>query len=245
MMNGPLGGICMLRDGRALGYKLVWTGVGISWNSKVVAEASGGGADGIRTLSTITTLETPAGRHFSEVMRKHAAGSGADSDDLMLLPYSLSRPRWKRCAGPGRLPPLRRESRWDYGHAPGRRLSGAGLDVDGRRAGHHRRRSPQPDGAPRDENSEGGGRAAGGHARRRLAHRGREPQSLPPRPVHGRPSEPRRRRDRHHRTDPGHPGRHRRTAPPASPSRSAARGDRAPCTSAPWAPATSSARCPC
>src|SRR5205085_5749119 len=51
MMNGPLGGICMLRDARALGYKPIWTGVGVSWNLNVVAQASGGGADGIRTLS--------------------------------------------------------------------------------------------------------------------------------------------------------------------------------------------------
>jgi branched-chain amino acid transport system substrate-binding protein len=89
MMNGPLGGICMLRDARALGYKPIWTGVGLSWNLNVVAQASGGGADGIRTLSTMTTLETPAGRRFSEAMSKHAPGSGADSDDVMLIPYAL------------------------------------------------------------------------------------------------------------------------------------------------------------
>jgi branched-chain amino acid transport system substrate-binding protein len=89
MMNGPLGAICMLRDARALAYKPTWTGVGASWNINVVGQASGGGADGIRTLSTLTTLETAAGRHFSEAMRKHAAGSGADTDDAMLIPYSL------------------------------------------------------------------------------------------------------------------------------------------------------------
>ena len=71
----------MLRDARALGYKPIWTGVGVSWSVNVVAQASGGGADGIRTLSGITTLETPAGRRFSEVMRKHAPGSGAEDDD--------------------------------------------------------------------------------------------------------------------------------------------------------------------
>jgi ABC-type branched-subunit amino acid transport system substrate-binding protein len=89
MMNGPLGGICMLRDARALGYKPVWTGVGMSWNFNVVAQATGGGADGIRTLSTMTTLETPAGRRFSDAMRKHGAPAGTDSDDAMLVPYSL------------------------------------------------------------------------------------------------------------------------------------------------------------
>src|ERR671929_179805 len=31
VMNGPLGAICMLRDAKALGYKPMWTGVGISW----------------------------------------------------------------------------------------------------------------------------------------------------------------------------------------------------------------------
>ena len=88
MMNGPLGGICMLRDARALGYKPTWTGVGLSWNVNVVAQASGGGADGIRTLSTMTTLETPAGRRFSEAVRKHGGGAGAD-DDVMLIAYSI------------------------------------------------------------------------------------------------------------------------------------------------------------
>ena len=102
MMNGPLGGICMLRDAKALGYKPTWTGVGVSWSFNVVAQASGGGADGIRTLSTTTTLETPAGRHFSEVMRKYAPNSGADSDDVMLLFYSLLQTTFEalRRAGP-------------------------------------------------------------------------------------------------------------------------------------------------
>ena len=77
------------RDAGALGYHPTWTGVGISWNFNVVAAASGGGADGIRTLATATTLETPAGRHFAEVMRKAAPNSGADTDDIMLIFYSL------------------------------------------------------------------------------------------------------------------------------------------------------------
>jgi substrate-binding family protein len=89
MMNGPLGAICMLRDARALAYKPTWTGVGMSWNLNVVAQASGGGADDIRTLSTMTTLETPAGRRYSEAMRKYAPGSGADSDDAVLIAYSI------------------------------------------------------------------------------------------------------------------------------------------------------------
>jgi branched-chain amino acid transport system substrate-binding protein len=102
MMNGPLGGICMLRDARALGYKPIWTGVGVSWNFNVVSQASGGGADGIRTLSTVTTLETPTGRHFSEAMRKYASGSGAEDDDVMLLGYSIFQSTFEalRRAGP-------------------------------------------------------------------------------------------------------------------------------------------------
>ena len=90
MMNGPLGGICMLRDAKALGYHPTWTGVGTSWSFNVVAQASGGGADGIRTLSTTTTLETPAGRHYAEVMRKYAPNSGADNDDVIMLFYALA-----------------------------------------------------------------------------------------------------------------------------------------------------------
>ncbi len=89
MINGPLGGICMLRDARALNYRPTWTG-GIGWNFNVVAAASGRGADGIRTLTSITTLETPAGRHYVEAMRKYAPNTGAEDDDIMLLVYSLA-----------------------------------------------------------------------------------------------------------------------------------------------------------
>jgi branched-chain amino acid transport system substrate-binding protein len=89
MMNGPLGAICMLRDARALGYRPTWTGVGISWEANVVASASGGGAEGIRKLTAFATLETPAGRHFSEVLRRYAPNSGGDNDDVMLLYYGL------------------------------------------------------------------------------------------------------------------------------------------------------------
>jgi ABC-type branched-subunit amino acid transport system substrate-binding protein len=88
MMDGPLGAICMLRDAKALGYKPTWTGVGVSWGFNIVAQASGG-ADGIRMLTSNTTLETPAGRHYSEVMRKNAPNSGADTDDVMMLYYAL------------------------------------------------------------------------------------------------------------------------------------------------------------
>jgi branched-chain amino acid transport system substrate-binding protein len=91
MMNGPLGAICMLRDAKALGYRPTWTGVGVSWAGNVTAAASGGGADGIRFLNTAATLETPAGRHFSEVLRKAAPNSGADGDDVMLIWYGLLR----------------------------------------------------------------------------------------------------------------------------------------------------------
>jgi branched-chain amino acid transport system substrate-binding protein len=102
MMNGPLGGICMLRDAKALGYKPTWTGVGISWGFNVVAQASGGGADGVRMLSSQTTLETPAGRHYSEVMRKRAPGTGAENDDVIMLMYSLTQTALEalRRAGP-------------------------------------------------------------------------------------------------------------------------------------------------
>jgi Periplasmic binding protein len=89
MMNGPLGAICMLRDAKALGYKPQWTGLGVAWNFNVVAAASGGGAEGIRYLSTATTLETPAGRHYAELARKAAPNSGADTDDIMLIWYAL------------------------------------------------------------------------------------------------------------------------------------------------------------
>ena len=89
MMNGPLGAICMLRDAKALGYKPQWTGLGVAWNFNVVAAASGGGADGIRYLSTATTLDTPAGRHFQELARKAAPNSGAENDDIMLIWYAL------------------------------------------------------------------------------------------------------------------------------------------------------------
>jgi ABC-type branched-subunit amino acid transport system substrate-binding protein len=91
MLNGPLGGICMLRDARALGYRGTWTGVGPSWGFNVVAEASGGSADGIRLLRTTPTLDSPEGRHYSEIMRRSAPNSGADSDDILLIFYSLLR----------------------------------------------------------------------------------------------------------------------------------------------------------
>jgi ABC-type branched-subunit amino acid transport system substrate-binding protein len=91
MMNGPLGGICMLRDAKALGYRPAWTGVGPSWGFNVVAQASGGGADGIRMLRVTPTLEAPEGRHYSEIMRKAAPNTGADSDDVLLIFYAMLR----------------------------------------------------------------------------------------------------------------------------------------------------------
>ena len=91
MMNGPLGGICMLRDARALGYKPMWTGVSPSWGFNVVAQASGGGADGIRMLRATPTLESPEGRHYTEIMRRYAPNSGAENDDLLLIFYALLR----------------------------------------------------------------------------------------------------------------------------------------------------------
>jgi branched-chain amino acid transport system substrate-binding protein len=90
MLNGPLGAVCMLRDAKALGYKPAWTGVGASWNFNVVATASGGAADGVRTLATGTTLESPAGRRYVTFARKYIGNSGAEDDDLMLLAYGFS-----------------------------------------------------------------------------------------------------------------------------------------------------------
>jgi branched-chain amino acid transport system substrate-binding protein len=89
MLNGPLGGICMLRDARALGYKPTWTGIGTSWGFNIVSEASGGSADGVRMLRATPTLESPEGRHYTELMRKAAPNSGADTDDLLLIAYAL------------------------------------------------------------------------------------------------------------------------------------------------------------
>ena len=89
MLNGPLGGICMLRDARALGYKPTWTGIGTSWGFNIVSEASGGSADGVRMLRATPTLESPEGRHYTELMRKAAPNSGADTDDLLLIAYTL------------------------------------------------------------------------------------------------------------------------------------------------------------
>src|SRR5947199_349788 len=80
----------MLRDARALNYRPTWTGVGLSWNLNIVATGSGGAADGIRTLATGTTLETPAGRHYVAFARKYLPNSGAEDDDLMLLAYGFT-----------------------------------------------------------------------------------------------------------------------------------------------------------
>ena len=91
MINGPLGGICMLRDAKALGYKPAWTGVAPSWGFNVVSQASGGGADGTRMLRVTPTLESPEGRHYSEIMRRAAPNSGADNDDVLLILYALVR----------------------------------------------------------------------------------------------------------------------------------------------------------
>jgi hypothetical protein len=102
MLNGPLGATCMLRDARALGYKPTWTGVGLSWNFNVVATASGGAADGARTLATGATLDSPAGRRYVAFARKYMANSGAEDDDLLLLGYgfTLSFIEGLRRAGP-------------------------------------------------------------------------------------------------------------------------------------------------
>jgi ABC-type branched-subunit amino acid transport system substrate-binding protein len=89
MMNGPLGAICMLRDARALGYKPMWTGIGVSWGFNAVAQVSAGAADGVRLLRTTPTLESPQGRHYSEVMRRALPNSGADTDDILLTFYSV------------------------------------------------------------------------------------------------------------------------------------------------------------
>ena len=88
MMNGPLGAICMLRDARAVGYRPTWTGVGLSWSFNIVAQASGGTADGIKTINSFTTLDTPAGRHYLEVMRRYDVPSDVN-DDIIMLAYGL------------------------------------------------------------------------------------------------------------------------------------------------------------
>ena len=90
MLNGPLGATCMLRDARALGFKPRWTGVGLSWNFNIVATASGGAADGAKTLATGATLDSPAGRRYAAFARKHMANSGAEDDDLLLLGYGIT-----------------------------------------------------------------------------------------------------------------------------------------------------------
>jgi ABC-type branched-subunit amino acid transport system substrate-binding protein len=90
MMTGPLAAICMLRDARAVAYSPIWTGVGLSWSFNVVAAASGGTANGIRTLNSFTTLDTPAGKHYTEAMRKYEPNAryGAE-DDITMLAYGL------------------------------------------------------------------------------------------------------------------------------------------------------------
>jgi ABC-type branched-subunit amino acid transport system substrate-binding protein len=90
MMNGPLGAICMLRDAKALGYSPTWTGPGTTWNLNVVATGSGGAANGVRMLGASTTLDTPAGKHYAQVMQK-AGITGADTNDIDLLVYDLAR----------------------------------------------------------------------------------------------------------------------------------------------------------
>jgi ABC-type branched-subunit amino acid transport system substrate-binding protein len=90
LMNGPLGAICMLRDARALGYKPIFTGVGTTWNFNATATATGGAAEGVKMLTSSTTLETPKGQHFAALMRQKAPNSGADDDDIMLLYYGLA-----------------------------------------------------------------------------------------------------------------------------------------------------------
>lgn len=90
MMTGPLGAICMLRDARATGYRPTWTGVGLSWSFNIVAQASGGTADGIKTINSFTTLDTPAGQHYLKVMREHDVPSDVN-DDIIMLAYGLVR----------------------------------------------------------------------------------------------------------------------------------------------------------
>lgn len=90
MMNGPLGAICMLRDAKALGYKPTWTGVGFSWNINLVASATGGAAEGIVTLAAGTTLDTPAGKHFLDLMEEKAPNHNKELSDALLFYYALA-----------------------------------------------------------------------------------------------------------------------------------------------------------
>lgn len=91
IMAGPIGASCLLRDSEALGYDPIWTGVGATFNLDITAAAAGGAADGIETLGVATTLETPAGRHYAETMEKYYPDSGAETEDAMLLIYSMTR----------------------------------------------------------------------------------------------------------------------------------------------------------
>lgn len=58
MIHGPFAAICMQRDAQALGYDATWTGMGSVLQTNTLPPATGGGADGMSVLASITTLET-------------------------------------------------------------------------------------------------------------------------------------------------------------------------------------------
>lgn len=91
MINTTLAAICMLRDARTLGYRPVWTGLGSLMQSNAVPKASAGAAEGMTLLSSYTTLETPAGRHYSAMVRKYHPDLNAAEDDVGLFVYGQGR----------------------------------------------------------------------------------------------------------------------------------------------------------
>jgi len=89
MIAGPLAAICMLRDSGVIGFDPTWAGFGSMWGVSAVSSASGGAANGISLLGSETTLETPAGRRYSDVMRRYGA-SGAESDDASIRVFGIT-----------------------------------------------------------------------------------------------------------------------------------------------------------
>lgn len=90
MIAGPLAAICMLRDAGVVGFDPTWAGFGSMWGVSAVSTAAGGSANGISLLGSETTLETPAGIRYQEVVRRHAPNSRADTDDASIRAFGLA-----------------------------------------------------------------------------------------------------------------------------------------------------------